>query len=198
MVTRKYAAGLHSYLNDQPPAEFEATFLRCPTERPTPWSKSNSPSPRQNQGDSVAERESCWVAVPAVALHSGVMFDHLVAQRVVVNPMVLGCSRFDEAADRHKPIVNSARSGDRVESYDTRGMDIVIVNVALSPALNVAGRFLVKSPRGNQAVALTNSASCRAELLPTGRTPEALITPETVMRRSGLGVLRALVVSLSP
>ena len=42
---------LHGYLNDLPPAEFEntSTLQNGPTK---PWSKSNSPSLHQNQGDS--------------------------------------------------------------------------------------------------------------------------------------------------
>ena len=43
---------LHSYLGDVPPTEFEATFYddQGPTN---PWSQSNNPSLRQNQGDSI-------------------------------------------------------------------------------------------------------------------------------------------------
>ena len=47
---------LHGYLDDIPPAEFEATFY-APNGPTNPWSKSNSPeSPsehHQNQGDSL-------------------------------------------------------------------------------------------------------------------------------------------------
>ena len=44
---------LHGYLGDVPPAEFEQAFYAAQQERPTPWSKSNSPSLHQTQGDSV-------------------------------------------------------------------------------------------------------------------------------------------------
>jgi hypothetical protein len=46
---RHNTSRLHSYLGDIPPAEFEATFYddHGPIN---PWSASNSPSLRQNQG----------------------------------------------------------------------------------------------------------------------------------------------------
>ena len=42
---------LHGYLNDVPPAEFEATFY-APNWTDRPRSESNSPSLHQTQGDS--------------------------------------------------------------------------------------------------------------------------------------------------
>ena len=44
-------ARLHSYLHDLPPAEFEPRST-MPNRATNPWSKSNSPSLRQNQDDS--------------------------------------------------------------------------------------------------------------------------------------------------
>jgi putative transposase len=45
---------LHGYLNDIPPAEFEAAFYAT-NRTDQPWSKSNSPSLHQNQGVSLPQ-----------------------------------------------------------------------------------------------------------------------------------------------
>ncbi len=56
-------ARLHGYLNDVPPAESKprSTMHNGPTE---PWSESNNPSLRQNQGDSLRVAGSCCVGAP--------------------------------------------------------------------------------------------------------------------------------------
>ena len=43
---------LHGYLGDLPPDRVRSHVLRCTNGPTKPWSKSNSPSLHQNQGDS--------------------------------------------------------------------------------------------------------------------------------------------------